>query len=188
MLDRVTTPLDAPEPHGATVRLSTVRHRAALRLRSWLPAQRSAEPIVLVGRQLPRRVGDTVRGPTRVLCLAPDEWLILSDQPTAELQSGLRPELLHHGLALADWSDGLIGLAADGTAARTLLSKACGLDLDLHAFPPGRCARTRFAQLPVVLDCVDDCRFELFVARSYFSYLHDWLIDAATETGRSTSA
>jgi sarcosine oxidase subunit gamma len=63
-----------------------------------------------------------------------------------------------------------------------LLSKGCGLDLHPRSFPAGRCARTRFAQIPVVLDCPDeDSRFDMYAGRSYRQYLHEWLLDAAVE-------
>jgi sarcosine oxidase subunit gamma len=68
-----------------------------------------------------------------------------------------------------DYSDRLAVIEVRGTAARALLSKGCGLDLSDRAFPARYCARTRFAQLAVILECLDDSRFELTVARSYSS-------------------
>jgi sarcosine oxidase subunit gamma len=72
--------------------------------------------------------------------------------------------------------------------ARELLSKGCGLDLHPRFFAPDQCARTRFAQIPVVIDCLNGpSRFELYVARSHLSYLHSWLVDAAAEFDVSAS-
>jgi heterotetrameric sarcosine oxidase gamma subunit len=149
--------------------------------------RRGAEAVVLDGRDLPRRGGDTLTGPLRVLCLAPGEWLILSGKSSAELRAHLQAGLQQYGLAFVDWSDGYAGLALEGSAARTVLSKACGLDLDSHAFPPGRCARTRLAQLPVIVECREVARFELYVARSYAHYLRDWLLDAGAESAQGIS-
>jgi sarcosine oxidase subunit gamma len=69
-----------------------------------------------------------------------------------------------------------------GSAARELLSKGCGLDLHPESFPAGHCARARFAQIPVVIECLEEPpRFEMTVARSYLQYLQSWLEDAAVE-------
>jgi hypothetical protein len=61
-------------------------------------------------------------------------------------------------------------------------SKSCGLDLHPRTFPVGRCARTRFAQILVTIDCFDDTpRFELHLARSYAQYLDAWIVHSAAE-------
>jgi sarcosine oxidase subunit gamma len=70
-----------------------------------------------------------------------------------------------------------------------VLSKSCGLDFHPRRFALGHCARTRFAQIPVLIDCVDALpRFELYVQKSYSHYLEDWLIDAALEFEDSRAA
>jgi sarcosine oxidase subunit gamma len=86
-----------------------------------------------------------------------------------------------HSISAVNLSDALSILRMQGRVAREVLSKGCGLDLHPHTFPAGRCARTRFAGLAVTLDCVQPERFELYVARSYSSYLHAWLLDAGAE-------
>jgi sarcosine oxidase subunit gamma len=96
--------------------------------------------------------------------------------------SGITPhvekELAAEGLMLADLTEGLAVLEVHGPATRDLFSKACGLDFHPRVFGAGRCARTRFAQIPAVLVCLDDLRrFELYVARSYAHYVHAYLTD-----------
>lgn len=188
MLDRVIKPTAAPVTHLPAVRISPARWITALRLKSWLPEhRRGTEPIAFAGHSLPRRVGATVPGPLHVLCLAPGEWLVLADEPSAGLKAQLQPALRQQGIAFADWSDAFATFLIEGSMARTLLGKGCGLDLDREAFPQGRCARTRFAQIPVILQCLDDSRFEISVARSYSNYLHEWLTDATAEWNDTAS-
>jgi sarcosine oxidase, subunit gamma len=157
--------------------------RALLRLKSWLPEHSSAEqPVMLAGRELPSQVGAAVSGPLRILCVGPGEWLIVShDRQALELREDIQSDLTRYGLALVELSHGLAGLEVRGCDAREVLSKGCGLDFHPRGFPVGRCARTRFAQIPVVIDCLDESpRFELYVARSHFHYLHSWISAAAT--------
>lgn len=168
----------------ATVRIAAVRGRTSLRLKSWLPEYvGGGKPVVLAGQELPAEVGATLDGATRVLCVGPGEWLIVSHAHTASsVREHIEPDLPNYGLVLTDLAEGLAVLEVRGPAARDLLSKGCGLDLHPRGFSAGRCARTRFAQIPVVIECLDDRpRFELSVARSYGHYLHAWLTDAAAE-------
>jgi sarcosine oxidase subunit gamma len=139
--------------------------------------------VVLGGRAFPSQTGETVPGRTRVLCLGPGEWLIVSDVLSASAErEHIQEETQQQGLALVDVTDGLAVLRIQGPAAREVLAKGCGLDLHARAFRAGQCARTRFAQIPVIVDCLGEPpRFELYVARSYLSYLQSWLIDAAGE-------
>lgn len=181
MLDRVTKPSPAAAPELPTLRISRGQWVTALRMKSWLPEhRRGTQPIQLGELALPRRPGATLTGAIRVLCLAPGEWLILADAPSEQLRAQLQPSL-QQGLTFTDWSDAFATFVVEGSLARTLLSKGCGLDMDPQSFPAGRCARTRFAQLPVILECRSESTFELAAARSYSNYLHEWLDDAAAE-------
>jgi sarcosine oxidase subunit gamma len=155
---------------------------ARLRVTSWLAERGAVDDVPqLGGQRFPAQAGATTRGSARILCLAPGDWLIVSSDVTASsLREGLQTELAAKGLVLADVTDAFESLEVRGPDARDLLSSGCGLDLHPHSFAAARCARTRFAQIPVVIECIDDSpRFELSVARSYFDYLHLWLTDAA---------
>jgi sarcosine oxidase subunit gamma len=84
------------------------------------------------------------------------------------------------GIAAVNLSQRLAVLRLKGPATQAVLAKGCGLDLHPRHFPVGRCARTRFAQLPIVVDCIDATpQFDLYVGRSYLPYLISWLNDAA---------
>jgi sarcosine oxidase subunit gamma len=168
----------------ASVQTKALTGRTIMRLKPWLPEYVHGErPVVLAGRELPSKVGATLSGAVRVLCIGPGDWLIVSpQQPASSLREHLEPDLARQGLALVDTSDGLATFEVCGAASREMLSKGCGLDLHPRSFAAGACARTRLAQVPVVIECLDaPQRFELTVARSYASYLQAWLVDAAAE-------
>jgi sarcosine oxidase subunit gamma len=164
--------------------LTEVRGRSIVRLRSWrADGGEGVQPLHIAGLDLPAVAGDTVSGPIRVLCVAPSEWLVVSGErspPGARAQ--LESDAATSELALVDLSDALAVLELRGSGVRDVLSQGCGLDLHERAFTPGGCARTRLAQVPVLIDCREEPDwFELYVARSYLQYLHAWLIDAAAE-------
>lgn len=173
---------------NAIVQITCVSGGTVQRLKSWLPQPTSGdESIVIGGQAFPAHVGATLSGAMRALCIGPREWLMVSQEVDASsVRKHIEPELAQRGLVWVDLTDGLAVLEVRGSAARRLLSKGCGLDLHPRSFPVGHCARTRFAQIPVVLECVDQMpRFELYVARSYLHYVHAWLSDASVEFGAS---
>jgi len=173
-------------PNKAELQITPVSGRTVLRLKSWLPEfVTGGKPVVLAGQELPTQVGAILSGPLRVSCLGPGDWLIvLQEHPASSLREHIAPDLSTQGFALVDLTAGVAGLEVQGSRACEVLSKGCGLDLHPRNFPAGRCARTRFAQIPVIIECLDGPpRFELNVARSYFHYLYAWLTDAAAEFG-----
>lgn len=178
-------PLQQPAAHErAHVRISDVGGGAVLRLKAWSPDHVTGEkPVTLGSQTLPSETGATSSGPMHALCVGPGEWLVVSREDAAgNLRERIEAELPESGLVLVDLSDGLAQLEVSGAAVRELLSKGCGLDLHPERFPPGRCARTRFTKISVVIECLDGSpRFELIVARSYLCYLQAWIADAAVE-------
>lgn len=133
-------------------------------------------------RGLPSQVGSTAAIPGGLaMCAGPREWLVVA----RELESGavgaqIQNDFADRGAIALDVTDALAVLEVQGASARELLSKGCGLDLHVSAFRVGQCARTRFAQIPVLLLCFEtEERFELYAGRSYAQYLYSWLSDAA---------
>jgi heterotetrameric sarcosine oxidase gamma subunit len=108
--------------------------------------------------------------------------LVLPPEALAvRLRRGLHPEIENQGLSLLEITDALSTLAIMGPDAESVLSTDCGLDLTSDRFPVGRCARTRLANLPVIIEKVDDLpRFDLTVGSSYLAYLNAWLADAVS--------
>lgn len=149
-----------------------------LRLRSWTPVSSSKEPVATVGGvPLPSFVGRAEAGPTRILCVAPDDWLLVSATRSADATiENIEADAQSQGLVCVNLTDAFAVLQLWGRAARDLLSKGCGLDMHPRHFLPGQCARTRLAQIPVLVDCVEALpRFALIVPRSYQAYLNSWI-------------
>jgi sarcosine oxidase subunit gamma len=167
-----------------SVRFTARTSNTLLTVKSWLPEHLHGHAQLSLGDcELPSEVGATRPGPIRVLCLAPGEWLLVSQKPwSASFQRHVAPELSALGLTAIDVSGGFATVRVCGSAARDMLSKGCGLDLEHQAFAAGQCARTRFAQIQLVIDCIEDPgTFDLYVGRSYLRYLIGWLDDAAIE-------
>ena len=147
--------------------------RAVLRLTSWSNTFANSE--------LPARVGMTVPGAVRVLCVAPGEWLFISHEKDEKpsIAGRLESGPLKGNAVLVDITDGIAAFELQGPAVRDLLAQGCGLDFHPRRFTPGHCARTRFAQIAVLIDCLDELRFALYVSRSYAHYLQSWFVDAS---------
>jgi len=170
----------APPVQNHAFHLERASPRLVLRVRS-RESRVGGTSLTLAGSKLPDRVGAVVEGRLRILCAGPGDWLIVHP-PTevARLRNVWTPELTAQSLTFVDLTAGLIVLEVSGTSLKEVLEKSCGLDFDPRHFGTGQCARTRFAQIPVVIDCVQDLsRLDLYVARSYAQYLQDWLLDAA---------
>jgi sarcosine oxidase subunit gamma len=103
------------------------------------------------------------------------------------LRDAWAPALTAQNLTFVDLTAGLIAFELSGTSLRQVFEQSSGLDFDPRHFGAGQCARTRFAQIPVVIDCIQDSsRVELYVARSHAQYLQNWLLDAAQHLGRGS--
>jgi sarcosine oxidase, subunit gamma len=149
--------------------VSCIGRRASLHLKSWIP-----------GRSLSCTIPPSAMQQCRLLALAPGEWLLVSDTLDVRSLHEHASYFGEQGIAAVRLSPGLSTLQLDGPNAREVLAKSCGLDLHPTAFPVGTCTRTRLARLPVILDYVDvRPSFELYVGRSYLSYLLSWLNDAS---------
>jgi len=175
---------EAVSANAPAVRVCRSPGRAILQVKSWMSDVVSRDlPMSLQDARLPDQVGSVVSGSPRVLCTAPREWLLVSQDSNLEQHSKmLATEANALGLVSIDISAGLIILRLSGSAVRDMLEKGCGLDLHPLRFGQGQCARTRFANIPVVVDLVKSPdRFELYVARSYTQYLEHWIAEAATE-------
>jgi heterotetrameric sarcosine oxidase gamma subunit len=115
--------------------------------------------------------------------VAPDAWLIQSAREGDDLAAQLRADCMNLPCAVTDLSDALVTIALEGPDAGAVLARGCGLDLRAGSFGAQACARTRLAQLPVLIRKATSKRFELVVDRSAAQYLEDWLRDAAIGIG-----
>lgn len=106
------------------------------------------------------------------LWLGPDEWLVV----------GKRESDFPGAPAAVDVSANRVVFELSGDRVRDVLAQGCSLDLRPHAFGPGSCAQTLLARASVILQCMDDDVFRIFVRRSFAPYMRAWLEDAAEGT------
>jgi heterotetrameric sarcosine oxidase gamma subunit len=117
-------------------------------------------------------VGTVHVGPPRALSISPCEWLLIDMRAPGTLPPAWG--------VLVDCTAGYARFALRGAAVRDVFARGCGLDFD--SFAANTCARTRLANLAVVLDCrTAEGRFDLYFPRSYASYLRGYLEDAAAD-------
>lgn len=119
--------------------------------------------------------------------LGPDEWVLVSESPAAELEAELRNLLSGH-IAIVDISGGqtLINLRGAEGPLQTVLKKSSVYDFS--AWSPagknaGRCAQITFAKATALLSNQPDGSFNLILRRSFADYIARWLLDAGREFG-----
>lgn len=81
-----------------------------------------------------------------------------------------------------DVSSALTRVKLEGPGARSVLAKACSVNVIAESFSVGASTRTRFAGVPVVLCHARAAVFECIVAQSFRDYLLRWLQDAGAES------
>jgi sarcosine oxidase subunit gamma len=138
---------------------------------------------VIGGTALPQQPNTWAGTDPIIWWVSPDAWLIQSAREGDELAAQLRADCVNLLCAITDLSDALVTIAVEGPDAGAVLARGCGLDLRAGSFGAQACARTRLAQLPVLIRRPAASRFELVVDRSAARYLQDWLVDAAIGVG-----
>jgi sarcosine oxidase subunit gamma len=120
-------------------------------------------------------------GDPRRLWIGPAHWLLVSDTTTADvIVDTCRQALagiLHNAV---DYSAAMAVFRLTGHAARQLLATGTGVDLRPAAFPAGSCCRTRLAQIAAVITVDTAERFEIYVDRSYETFLMNWLVESSS--------
>ncbi len=152
-----------------------------IRVQSWDVAAHAPSAINhVVGTVWPDEVGAVASGLVDVLCVGPTDWLVVGgDFNGRELREKLAMAFLETPLRATDISQGYARFEFEGPEVQEFLLKGCSLDLHSSRFPAARCARTRFAGVPVVLRCRASSAFEAIVAASYQQYLLAWIADAS---------
>ncbi len=157
------------------------------------PANKAAMKAVatLVGVDLPQKANYFVEGKeTEVHWLAPDEWMIVSQNMEGnELVSKLDEALdgVHH--SAVNVSDNFAVITVEGEKARALLQKAIPLDLHPREFHTGMSTQTHAAKTNVILQQVSDAPFyKLYVRRSFSQYLWAWLESGSIGFGLAISS
>lgn len=115
------------------------------------------------------------------LWLAPNQCLLVSSTQSAETICKSTRERLGSVLcSITDVSSSLAVLSLTGSGSRKLLSAGCGVNFSPDSFGADHCARTRFADVPLIIHRRQNIgRFELYVDRAYASHLWNWLVAEA---------
>lgn len=113
----------------------------------------------------------------RVIWLAPGEWAIL--QPGNRVQAVIDDACSGHLHHLSDVSAGHRLWRIEGAESRTIVGRGCSIDTHPRVFAPGCCARTLFAQVPVILVAATSIgSFEIVADASFEGHLQAWFTDA----------
>ena len=154
-----------------------------VRVQTWDPSAKAPSKVEqALGVAWPQETGAVASGWADIVCLGPTDWLVVASEPEPIALLHRLEEAFEAGaFRTTNVSHALTRIEIDGTEARTLLAKGCSLDLHPARFAPGRCARTRFAGMPVIVRCIREIAFECIVTRSYTDYLLCWLTDASVE-------
>lgn len=126
-----------------------------------------------------------VAGHRQVIWLGPDEWLVTA--PAAEestLAANLRARLMGQHAAVTMVGEARAVIALAGGAAREVMAKLCPLDLHSRAFSVGDCAQSLVARVQALVHQRSEAPlYDLYVDRSYASWLWQRLEDAGLEFG-----
>jgi heterotetrameric sarcosine oxidase gamma subunit len=135
------------------------------------------------GLELPPPGEARILGDYALLWLTPAEWLLeMPAKDVHSLQLAVAGGLGDSLAAVTDMSDALGCCEVSGARAAEVLMSGCSLDLNAHAFPPGRVARTVLADIPVIIWNLDQPeRFRCLIDRSFGGHFGDWLSEAARE-------
>ena len=170
------------------VRLQERRFPYLLDLRIAVTDQATRQAVgKAVGGTLPDQANTTSETGGVVVCwLGPDEWLIIAPRGSDALAYQLYAAIGGQHSALTDISDARSVIRLSGRNAREVLEKGCDLDLHARSFAIGDCAQTGLAQAAVLLrrladPAPDETTWEIYVERSFGTYLWMWLMDAALE-------
>ncbi len=119
--------------------------------------------------------------------LAPTRWLVVApDRGPGVLEKALREACGDSG-AVIDVSHGRTVIRISGPNARNVLMKGAPLDFHKSVFTPGKTAQSAISQCGVVLVCVAEDAFDLYVFRGFGQHMWEWICDAAREYGYRVS-
>ena len=137
----------------------------------------------VLGVAWPKQNGAVARGRVDVIWVGPTDWLVVADDPEATVwQQRLDTTFQGSNFRTTNVSQAFVRVSINGLSeVRDLLAKGCALDLYPALFPPDRAARTRFAGMPVILNCTGASTFQCIVQLSYADFLLAWLADASIE-------
>jgi heterotetrameric sarcosine oxidase gamma subunit len=112
------------------------------------------------------------------LSVRPGRWLLLTVAAAPGAAAHAWQSLSGGQAAVVDLSSALEAFVLVGTAARTVLTRGCRLDLDPEVFRPGHAAATIMAQVSVILAALP-AGVLLLSPASTARHFREWLAAAA---------
>ena len=137
-----------------------------------------------VGTDLPTDYNTVnTAGDRSIIWLGPDEWMIISENGSAEniISAIDLPEAGH--IAVIEVSDALGILNIKGPHARDVLAKHCAIDFHPTEFKEGMAAQSIMAHAGVTITCNGNDSFMIIGRSSFMPYLLDLVKDASIEYG-----
>lgn len=141
-----------------------------------------SDAVSVLGFALPVEPNHVAGKAAHAFWMAPGQWLVVSgDGADTDLAQRLAHTVEPQGGFVSDVTDGFVLFELSGTDARSLMATACALDFDSPAMAMGRCARTVFAGVHVLL-CPwgSRDRYRLHAERQFALHLWEWLEKAAS--------
>ncbi|MCF4098451.1 sarcosine oxidase subunit gamma [Maritalea mediterranea] len=132
------------------------------------------------GLALPTQVGTTRQDENAlIMCLSPDEWLIIAASESKDLIKRKTDQFKSAPFSLVDVSHRNVAFTLRGEGAAAMVNVGCPLDLDLKAFPVGKCTRTIFERAEIILYRPAETEFHIEVWRSFAPYVLSVLSNGA---------
>jgi sarcosine oxidase, subunit gamma len=169
---------------GAAAAVRPLRPQARFSLR--LPEAAAAEIGTVAGFRLDQPINRAhPAGERLAVRLGPNEWFLSgpeadSDGLAAEIEAGLKDRFF----ALVDIGHRNAGIEVSGRDAAAILNAGCPIDLADQAFPVGAGTRTLLAKAEILLVRIAPDRYRVECWRSFATYVHGFLQEAALDYGR----
>jgi sarcosine oxidase, subunit gamma len=138
----------------------------------------------VLGLELPiKPLSSSANDVTRILWLAPDEWLIISSGDMVfDIEVALREKIRGH-FSIVNQSGGQTMIELSGVHAADMLRKSTPLDSHPRAFPIGKVATSLLAKSSAIFYHAGEDQWHLVIRRSFADYIWRWLGDAGKEFG-----
>lgn len=181
-------PLEGDLVVSESLTIRVARHRTTVSLQTAHRASTPIEAVTLRGVHLPSCPNMTAGNDPLIWWVGPEYWLAVSEELCAsEIIAELATATEGHLAVIVDVSDSLRAIQLLGDAAPEVIARGTSLRFDERVLEPGRCARTRFANLAVLLRPLQQDGYEFLVDRSEAQFLLDWLQDSAASIDSNPS-
>ena len=122
---------------------------------------------------------------TRIIWTGPNRWLIVEPE-TRDLTSLIKSQIKETSFSIVDLSHARSSIEIDGLMTRDLLLKGAAIDFHPEVFLVNHCVQTTFFNLSALICCLDENRFNIFIARGFALDLWQKVQEAAEEFGYET--